>query len=489
MGIFRRIELPRNRLQAAGQMLYSKRTYRKVNKQMCEAANKPIMLINMFSGKYPEDKIAHEIINIFKTDDGENYIYAPDDGSCNHEVSKVVMLRHHGRGRYEVLGIALVKSLVNEDDGEESQKKALKSMSYGYSSFEKIMKAGGQPFNDQEKITFKATRCVRPTSPVFITCSDESKVTRTLEQEIFLSKEDLSEDKTETGGSRKKLFGESQRSFIKKGSPYTKINNLFESSEYEWEEFPQLNSFSHKYAIDGPGFLGLIGQEEREIPYSNLLAYFLDNNTELCKSFIELMLDRWKGKNPEDNRPSNSVKEADTVAFDISREKEHVDILINTYDKIYVIENKVHSPLGVHNKKTGKHQLQTYVEKIEERFPDKDVYVFIICPIYNDLAANQEGVRVEIRKNNSTNVKIKRCVPIITYEDILELLSTNAHFKSYAEPLENMQADQMDMIYFEDFKKALEWQIRDHQKDLSQTFFNLSLKRFERAIKISKLLD
>ena len=67
-----------------------------------------ILLNIMYTGKYISEynKIGHEIINLFKADDGNNYIYVTPYGTVNEEVDIVLMGRSIGGGRVEILGKA-----------------------------------------------------------------------------------------------------------------------------------------------------------------------------------------------------------------------------------------------------------------------------------------------------------------------------------------------------------------------------------------------
>ena len=42
-----------------------------------------IILTKMYVGEYHEENIGHEVINLFKSDNGNNYIYVNKDGRIN----------------------------------------------------------------------------------------------------------------------------------------------------------------------------------------------------------------------------------------------------------------------------------------------------------------------------------------------------------------------------------------------------------------------
>jgi hypothetical protein len=76
---------------------------------MSENKQRPIILNHMYSGEYLGDNIGHEIINLFKADDGNNYIYLCKDGKYNGEFPKyVIQVRRYGTRTLEVVNIAEV---------------------------------------------------------------------------------------------------------------------------------------------------------------------------------------------------------------------------------------------------------------------------------------------------------------------------------------------------------------------------------------------
>lgn len=72
----------------------------------------------MFTGDYLNDNIGHEIINLFKDDNGENYIYLCKDGKYdikNGEPDYVIQVRrpHNTTHTLEIINIATGISVFN----------------------------------------------------------------------------------------------------------------------------------------------------------------------------------------------------------------------------------------------------------------------------------------------------------------------------------------------------------------------------------------
>ena len=61
---------------------------------MCDT----IILTRMYVGTYLQNNIGHEVINLFKADNGNNYIYVNKDGRINpkynNSISAVILTRY-----------------------------------------------------------------------------------------------------------------------------------------------------------------------------------------------------------------------------------------------------------------------------------------------------------------------------------------------------------------------------------------------------------
>ena len=69
-----------------------------------------IILSRMYVGKYLEENIGHEVINLFRADNGKNYIYVNEDGRINpkynDKVRAVLLVRYVENGVMEVIAKA-----------------------------------------------------------------------------------------------------------------------------------------------------------------------------------------------------------------------------------------------------------------------------------------------------------------------------------------------------------------------------------------------
>ena len=72
-----------------------------------------IVLNRMFSGSYLEDNIGHEIINLYQSDNGENYIYLSPDGNFDAKykdrIAHVILTQDNGTNQDKVVGLAEIE--------------------------------------------------------------------------------------------------------------------------------------------------------------------------------------------------------------------------------------------------------------------------------------------------------------------------------------------------------------------------------------------
>jgi hypothetical protein len=139
-----------------------------------------IVLNRMFNGKYIEDyvepNLGHEIINLFKADNGKNYIYLQAWGTFHkkhdRKIAYTLLVKAiEGEQKLEILGKAeICEDIYNPfiPNNEDIQDEYIKTNDITY---------GGVPLLDLYKennyqqdicVTFLATKVVKPVKPLFI---------------------------------------------------------------------------------------------------------------------------------------------------------------------------------------------------------------------------------------------------------------------------------------------------------------------------------
>ena len=140
-----------------------------------------IILNRMYAGSYLDENIGHEVINLFKDDNGSNYIYINPYGDINAKsndsVKAILLVKHVEKGVLEVVAKAenLQQVYYKKTDREEefkNQKEYIKEhkITYGNVLLSEIYKSD----HDELLITFKTNKLRTVKKPVFL-IEDESK--------------------------------------------------------------------------------------------------------------------------------------------------------------------------------------------------------------------------------------------------------------------------------------------------------------------------
>ena len=139
-----------------------------------------IILNRMYAGSYldEDENIGHEVINLFKDDNGSNYIYINKDGTINKEandnVKAILLVKHVEKGVLEVVAKAenLKQIYYKNEEAINIQNEYIKKhkITYGDVLLSDIYKNG----YDEPIITFKADKLRTAKKPVFL-INDENK--------------------------------------------------------------------------------------------------------------------------------------------------------------------------------------------------------------------------------------------------------------------------------------------------------------------------
>ena len=146
-----------------------------------------IILNRMYAGSYLDESenIGHEVINLFKDDNGSNYIYINPSGvidkKYNDSVKAVLLVKHVEMGVLEVIakakgtewekGIQQVHYKSEEEDENQNKYIEDNEITYGDVLLSNIYKNG----KNEILITFKADEVLEVKKPVFL-ITDESKL-------------------------------------------------------------------------------------------------------------------------------------------------------------------------------------------------------------------------------------------------------------------------------------------------------------------------
>lgn len=390
-----------------------------------------ILLNNLFSGEYIKDKLGGEIINMYQSDNGKHYVYVNPYGNVGKEwdnkIEHVLFFRSIGNGIVKIIGKAEISRQICLN--------AVRKINTGIDKHQKT-------FIDRENITYGGCKVyeIGSWSNYFVTF--EAKNIYRAKKDIYLSvskSKIIDSNKTVVLESIKRINNTSQKKYIgPEHKDYEALEQLINTQNYwENETVGKIQLKSNRNL--GNSLLSIIQKENDELVNSNLLCYFLANDTLFWNDFTNQVL---------------KIKNISTVNITpkITRESiGNIDIYIETEKHIIVIENKIKSGISG-NKESGYSQLGKYVEIAEkENTSNKTLHFYILRPNYN----NED---YHMFKNGERYMEIK-------YSEILEIIK-----------------DRNSNHYFEELKQV----VKKHSSEYNNEHFEIMNDRFIEQIKKSK---
>lgn len=344
-------------------------------------AARSIVLNVMYNGKYLNENMGHEVINLFKDDKDRNFLYLNPYGnfsSENRKVEKMLMVIPVPRkNMFEVVALAtglteVFKPVKNYnpmlDRNKETEANRIAYEEVRRTQLEHIrgnkITYGGVPLDqlfgdDQQQavyITYQAEQVLKPKKRIFISFQD-GRDTET-DESLYLSLETYKQTKM------------AQKQYITLQSDtdnkldWVLLNDRVLENAERWEEYPSdVFNLMAKYKSKEESLFNICGISDSELAFSNALAHYVKKYTYLFKGIFGI--------------------NSDTVS--VEREYEHIDILIKDGNKRIIVENKIHSAINrKKSDKAGESQLNRYWEQLTEKegIAESDVTAFILCPEY-----------------------------------------------------------------------------------------------------------
>lgn len=397
-----------------------------------------ILVIKMYNGDYLNEgsNIGHEVINLFRADNGRHYIYCLPGGtigvSKDGKVTDILLVQNVGNNTLKVL------ARINNISSDQHIAKHCKF------SKEEI-KQNVINYALEQNVTYNQ----KPISSIFVANKynseqDISSVNFTFEVESEQYREPLLD-----------IY------LTSKIGQYALSNTKFRQTEYftptNKEDFRTLCTLIDDDTIwqnedtapfvnnrtpnpDRYTFLTLCHKEYDELSYSNMLAYYLENNPAILQDFVNKIL----------GLPFKAP-------FSIKREYKHTDILIENADGAIILENKIKS--GINGlSEDGRNQLDKYVEEISKQYGLENTYGFVLCPNYNI-------IKISNYKNAANQHLIARYYTK-SKENVIPYTKLNEFFGIYKKNVNDK--------YYEDFLKALKL----HSSESDTTLRDIMLERF-----------
>ena len=290
-----------------------------------------IIFNHMFTGDYLNDNLGHEVINLFKADDGANYIYLCKDGKYKrNEIPRYIIQVRRPHNTVHTLEIVNIATGLELFEGQQN------SITYGGIPVTKIFEKNKE--QQEVCITFKAGLVIKPQTTLYVCYQGKNDITDATV---------LTERVVNEKGKEVYRFNISQqlREYLSEGDDFETMDAFCSNA---FDDYAQgkgwVNVDKDFLNEDNEGDSPLLpadiyGIGTWELAYSNAFKYFLENNGRFLESFCELCLSK-HSKSSKLQSLGNNVKP------EIKREWQHIDLLIDYGKYLFVIENKIFSDLN-----------------------------------------------------------------------------------------------------------------------------------------------
>lgn len=342
-----------------------------------------IILNRMYVGRYLDENIGHEIINLVKDDNGDNYIYVNPHGTINpkydNTIKAIILVKHIEKGVLEVIAKAesleqiAYQSKHSEKQAvvEENQLNYIKEngIKYGGAFLHEIYGTGAT--TSGTFITFKSNKLRKPKRPMYLI--NEREKLKEYEHCCLMTEKHFSNQ------SLKMYYRRSEEL-----KDYALLCDMLANSKL-WEKVnttEKLNSNSRSSFMMRDNFISIIRQEYNELTFSNLFAYFFRHDPDMFCHFAKQVLGIHNFHNE----------------FNVIRESyDNIDLWIEDSDSVIIIENKIKSKINgerhdIYSKKIQS-QLSKYYRYAKQERHNKNIYCYIFSPDYNnvDLSKYEAG--------------------------------------------------------------------------------------------------
>lgn len=399
-----------------------------------------ILLNIMFTGTYlDQQNIGHEVINLFKADNGKNYIYVLPYGNIgkehNGKIKTILLVRRCNANVLEILAkavnltqVAFVKNQHNITDDERSvQNEVIKEIKYGNVFISDIFSKNISKGQQDIFISFEADKVVKVRKPIYLSTAKDLGNNKNIISFISDDYKDFNFAKQ----SPKQYISEEKQKDL-----YDLLQKIIDNEENWGEETKPVNEYHLGNRDIEHNFIDIICKGYDELVYSNLFQYFFQKNIEGFKKF------------------ARDVLHIDDISneYSVKREYKNIDIFI-TYDgKAIIIENKIKSGInGICKDDNTITQLSKYVDEVgAEGYKDDELNCYIFVPDYNliDLNRYKSGEKYKV----------------IKYSEIYKFFMDNKELYKNTE-------------YFDEFLYALSKHIKDidnnNEEEMYQKFMQV----------------
>ena len=400
-----------------------------------------ILINNVFNGNYIMENVGGEIINMYQSDNGRFYIYVSPYGNINskwdNQIRHIILTRSVGNGTVKIIGKAEIKVQICiaakkriNTTIHPNQKKFISENDIRYGGVE-LDKLGSW---SSYYVTFEAEAIYKAKSDLYLTTNNSMK--------------DLSHTYIEGIG---RINNQSQKLYIEPSNKnYSSIKKIINNNQ-NWFQDP-VTKFIQKTEPDSNlSLLSIVQKENDELVNSNLLAYFIENDSYFWSDFSKevLKIDDVEVRN---NQPK------------VTRESiGNIDLFIEVGTSFIVIENKIKSGISA-VKKNGYSQLEKYVSVAQKHIKELKIqhsqkkepklFFYLLRPDYNN--------------EDFSTFNLGELYKEIKYSAIHRIL-----------------VSRKSGYIFDEFKKV----VAKHSVEYDNELFELMDKRFAEQISIANSID
>ena len=318
---------------------------------------KNLVINNVFVGGYGHNKgnLPHEMINFFKADNDNFYIYITPYGVLDAKYSAcdiegVLFVRSVGDSLVEVLAKAVFDQddsafftqgvkLSNSNDYSikigkekyteklEKDKQAKGDITYGGKSLSKIH--DGNVKDNEIFVSMRVKEICLPKKAFYLT----NKKSKAIRDNIKYIGEEEQEGKKIANQSMKVYYPD--KIDDKENQSYNELKIVFDGNEtFAWQSPENTPKYNSKNIVNDDNFFKATRQQDNEVMFSNMLYYYFINYPKLTQGFVKNFLDITLSDN-----------------FTVEREKERMDVRIIDDQSYIILENKIKSSInGMHTK-------------------------------------------------------------------------------------------------------------------------------------------
>ena len=323
----------------------------------------------MYNGDYLNQNLGHEIINMYKADNGCNYLYLQYDGTFadihSGLVQAMLLVRTvSGEHMVEVIGKAEgLTEVYHPGNRKAEQLNYIRQHGVKYAGvwIDDIFAENDE--GQEIFITYEA-RSVRKAAKKIFVSYGESRFTSY----------QLTQNKQAKASLKQYISSQT-------ADDYNLLVNLINDPSNWGEETMSVRLDEAPQRQMRDTYFSICGIQNYELAWSNALAYFMQKYPNMVGRFAKEVL---------------SVRNPIQPQFSLTREEHNVDLLLRDSNVAVIIENKIKSDINGIDNAGYDSQLAKYYEYAKR--DRNEVRAYVLTPDYNDVDLGRFTFGREYRK-------------------------------------------------------------------------------------------